>query len=223
MSRADEPELSGPAPGADSRTRFAWARWLAVAAIAVTIAVAAAFAPRFGQDPTLVDSPLIGQPAPDVTLPYLEQDGELALRHMAGEVVVINFWASWCVACEEEHDDLILAAQRYRDRGVRFFGIVYQDDPDNATRWLDDMGRGYDNLLDPGSRAAIDFGVFGVPETFFIDRDGTIVGKITGASDLALLSQTLETVLEGDVPGARQVPGVDRLELVPVSEPATPP
>ncbi len=198
--------------------RWRWGRWSAVAVVAVVVLVSAAFATRFGADPTLVDSPLIGQPVPDVSLPFLERDGELSLRDLSGQVLVINFWASWCVACKEEHDDLTLAARRFRDRGVRFVGIVYQDRPESAIAWLDEMGRGYDNLLDPGSRAAIDFGVFGVPETFFVDRDGNVVGKVTGASSFQLLATTLEQVLDGEVPGARRVPGWDRLELVPVEE-----
>lgn len=198
--------------------RRPWGRWVAVGVVAAVILVAAAFAGRFGTDPKLVGSPLIGQPVPDLRLPFLEREGELSLRDLRRQVLVVNFWASWCVACKEEHDDLILAAHRFRDRGVRFVGVVYQDRPENAIRWLDEMGRGYDQLLDPGSKAAIDFGVFRVPETFFVDRDGTIVGKVTGASNFELLATTLEQVLAGQAPGAYRVPGWDRLELVPVEE-----
>ncbi|MGH3666200.1 MAG: TlpA family protein disulfide reductase [Egibacteraceae bacterium] len=193
----DDPP-SQPSRSDPSATR--WPRRLSLLALVVLIGIAAAYGTRFGTDPTVVDSPLIGQPAPDVTLPYLEKDGTLSLADLRGDVVVANFWASWCTACREEHDDLVMAAQRFRDDRVTFLGIVYQDRPEAAIGMLDEMGRGYDNLTDPGSRAAIDFGVFGVPETFFVDRDGTVVAKVVGRSDLALLTDTIETILAGRVP-----------------------
>ncbi|MBW3619032.1 MAG: redoxin domain-containing protein [Actinobacteria bacterium] len=175
-------------------------RVVALTALVVLIAVAAAYGTRFGSDPTVVDSPLLGQPAPAFTLPLLEDEGELSLRDLEGEIVVVNFWASWCTACREEHDDLIAAAARYRDAGVSVVGIVYQDRPELAIEMLDEMGRGYTYVTDPRSRAAIDFGVFGVPETFFIDRQGTVVAKVIGASDLALLSDTIDAILAGRTP-----------------------
>lgn len=181
-------------------SRVRWPRWVAVGALVVVVGVAAAFGTRFGSDPSVVDSPLIGRPAPDFTLPFLEKDGEVSLAELEGQVVVINFWASWCVACKEEHPDLMAASSRHEDQGVRFLGIVYQDQEDAAVSALDEMGRGYDDLVDPGSATAIDYGVFGVPETFFIDREGTVVAKIVGRSDLELLSRTIETILEGGTP-----------------------
>lgn len=187
-----------------------WSRRIALASLVVLVGVAAAFGSQFGTDPAVVDSPLIGQPAPDVALPYLERDGELSLSDLRGEVVVVNFWASWCVPCREEHADLLAAAERYRDDGVTFVGIVFQDQPEPAVAFLDELGRGYDQLTDPGSRAAIDFGVFGIPETFFIDRDGTVVAKVIGKSDLALLSQTIETILDGGDPSSVTRDGYER-------------
>lgn len=188
-----------PATTTDVR-RTVWPRRMALLTLVLLVGVAAAYGSRFGTDPTVVDSPLIGKPAPAFELPYLEKDGTQSLDELEGRVVVINFWASWCTACREEHDDLIMAAARYRDEGVTFLGIVYQDRPEAAIGMLDEMGRGYDNLIDPRSRAAIDFGVFGVPETFFLDRDGTVVAKIVGRSDLELLSRTIDAILAGRVP-----------------------
>ena len=202
----DQPEARGRdalpelASDGDDAARSPWPRRVALLSLAALVGVAAAFGTRFGTDPGVVDSPLIGRPAPDVTLPYLERDGELSLADLRGDVVVVNFWASWCVPCREEHDDLVTAAARYEDRDVTFVGIVYQDRPEQAIAFLDELGRGYDHLIDPGSRAAIDFGVFGVPETFFIDRDGTVVAKVVGISDLALLSETIETIIAGGDP-----------------------
>lgn len=192
-----------PTVAAPQERRSRWPRRVALGVIAVTVLVAAAFGTRFGQDPTVVDSPLIGQPVPDLTLPYLEHDGEVSLRALDGHIVVVNFWASWCVPCRNEHDDLVATAQAYEDRGVRFLGIIYQDRPESAVAFLDELGRGYDHLVDPDARAAIDFGIFGVPETFFIDRDGTVVAKITGESRADVLSSALDTILAGGRPSSR--------------------
>lgn len=190
--------------------RSAWPRRLALLVLVVLVLVAAAFGTRFGTDPTVVDSPLIGQPAPDFTLPYLEQEGELALADLAGEVVVVNFWASWCTACWDEHDALLTAAARFRDDGVAFVGIVFQDRPEQATAFLDELGRGYPSVTDPGSRTAIDYGVFGLPETYFVDRSGTVVAKVVGESDLELLSSTIEAILAGRTPASVERGGYQR-------------
>jgi len=189
-------------------------RLAGVAAVGATLVLTVSLASRFGTDPQLVASPLIGQPAPvDVSLPRLGRDGSLTLGDLTGRVVVANFWASWCVACRSEHDDLIATSAAFNDQGVIFVGVVYQDDPDNAAAFLDELGWGgesYEYVLDPGSRAAIAFGVFGVPETFFIDGDGIIVGKISGESDALLLGNTLDQILAGGQPGDHTAGTVQR-------------
>ncbi len=188
-----------PAP---RRPFLRWLRYSAILAVVLAVGIGALFGARLNRDPTLVYTPLIGQQAPERTLPYLEQEGQLSLSDFRGQVVVVNFWASWCVACREEHPALNAAAAAYRDAGVQFIGVVYQDRPPSAIGFLDEMGRteSYRYVTDPESRMAIDFGVFGVPETFFIDQNGTIVAKITGASNLPLLSGVLDEVLAGRAP-----------------------
>lgn len=178
-------------------------RWAAVALVFATLIFAIVLASRFGTDPQLVASPMIGQPVPEVTLRYLDAGSEMTINGLRGEVVVVNFWASWCVACRAEHDDLLATAEAFADRGVRFVGVVYQDDPKQAASFLDELGWGdnYEYVLDEGSRAAIAFGVFGIPETFFIDGAGNIVGKISGESDALLLGTTIDQILRGGRPG----------------------
>ena len=200
-----EAERAEPAGTAGPSRRRRELVWGAGVVLVVLVGVGAAFGARFGTDPSVVDSPMIGKPMPEVTLPYLEREGDLALTDLEADVLVVNFWASWCVPCREEHDDLLAAAARYDDQGVTFVGIVFQDRPEQAIAFLDELGRGYDHLLDPGSRAAIDFGVFGIPETYFVDGDGIVRAKIVGASDLGLLSQTIEAVLAGEQPGDQVV------------------
>lgn len=180
-------------------------RWSAALAGAGAVGVGAVFGSRLGTDPTLVDSPLIGRPAPAVTLPLLDGADEVSLTALRGQVVVVNFWASWCVACRAEHPSLVGAARQYSDIGVVFVGVDYQDSKAAATGFLDQLGRGGENyryVTDPGSRAALEFGLFGVPETFVIDRSGTVVAKITGGSTYPLLAGVLDDVLAGRVPAS---------------------
>jgi len=157
---------------------------------------------RFGQDPRLVDSPLIGRPISDMSFDYLEQDGTFAIADQRGTVLVINFWASWCFPCRLEHDDLTSTALAYQDRGVHFLGIVYQDEPEQASAFLDEFGRGtnYSYVVDPDSRAIVELGVFGVPETYIVDANGIIQGKIAGEVNAAVLQRALDQVLAGQTP-----------------------
>lgn len=148
------------------------------------------------RDPFVLASPLVGGPAPEFHLevmeppelgpgarwrPPREHPDTVRLADLKGGVAVLNFWASWCLACREEHAALSSTAAAYRDRAVRFFGVLYQDRPAAARSWIRQMGgQSYPTLLDPGSRTAIDFGVYGVPETYFIGRDGRIAAKHIG-------------------------------------------
>ena len=184
--------MTDPAPSSRVRSRIGWG--LAVLAVVVVI-VGVALASRFGSDPSLVNSPLIGQKVPDIVLPYLEGAGQVALAEDRDEVLVVNFFASWCVGCREEHPGLVAAASFFADAPVRMVGIAYQDRTDDAIGFLDRFGRGYEYVDDPGSRAAIEFGVFGIPETFFIDRDGIITGKIAGPVTPSELAGTIERML----------------------------
>lgn len=158
------------------------------------------------RDAREIPSPLVGQPAPSFDLATLDSPADsLALADLRDTVVVVNFWASWCLACRQEHPALVRAWERYEEAGapVRFIGIVYQDSRSNARQYMDRRGGGWTNLMDSNTRTAIDFGVYGVPETYFIDRAGRIAYKHVGPVTDALLAQQIE---------ALTAPGPDAVE-----------
>lgn len=185
-----------------------WKR--AVIAGAVALPVIALL--RFGltRDPRAIASPLPGRTAPLFDLAvFASGSGKVApapgehirLGDLRGNVVLVNFWASWCLPCRDEHETLSRVASRYADKGVRFVGILYNDVTANALRWIDQMGgQTYPALLDPGTRTAIDFGVYGVPESFFISRDGIVASKYVGPIPESVLQQRLDSLLAAPVP-----------------------
>jgi cytochrome c biogenesis protein CcmG/thiol:disulfide interchange protein DsbE len=191
--------MTEPEPEAEPRRRLrVWLIAGGVAAVAILLAVI--FASRFGKDPRVVDSPLIGEAVASLRLDYLDGTGSVAFNDLRGQVLVINFWASWCVPCRAEHPILTSGQAAYRDRGVQFIGIVYQDTVGAAGAFLDELGwgEGYLYVLDPGSRAAVEFGVYGIPETFFVDREGRIVDKITGPVNPVSLAEAIDRALAAD-------------------------
>lgn len=179
------------------------------AAYGVAIAVPIVALLGFGmtRDPKDIPSPLPGRAAPPFALPTFTQKpgvpaDTVRLSVLRGKVVVVNFWASWCLACRSEHSALMLAGSAYKDTAdVKFYGVLYNDSPENGLRWLQQMGEDdYPSLLDPGSKVAIDYGLYGVPETYFIGRDGKVAFKQTGPVTRELLVQKIEEL-------RRQPPG----------------
>src|SRR5688572_2175731 len=177
------------------------------AVVAASVVLAVVFASRFGSDPALSESPLIGEPAPELTLPRLVGSGEVSLPGYPGDIVVINFFASWCLECRIEHDALVAASDAFADAGVQFIGVAYQDDPVDSLEFLDEEGvsAATEYLVDEGSRAAVAFGVFGIPETFFIDPEGTVVGRIIGPTDAATLGGAIDAIRRGEDPGEQRL------------------
>ncbi|HEX9563099.1 MAG TPA: redoxin domain-containing protein [Gemmatimonadaceae bacterium] len=157
------------------------------------------------RDPKQIDSPLPGKAAPAFSLAvFAPGEGETALAvgdtvrlaGHAGKIVVVNFWASWCLQCRDEHRDLSTAATSYFDRGVRFVGVLYNDQESFGLRWIDEMGgQTYPSVLDPRTRTAIDYGLYGVPETFLISQDGRVAYKHIGPISERLLSYKLDSLL----------------------------
>jgi cytochrome c biogenesis protein CcmG, thiol:disulfide interchange protein DsbE len=174
---------------------------LTVLPLLVFLALAGLFYFRLGGgDPSKIPSALIGQPAPQTNLPPLEgltRDGApvpgISAGDFAGKVTVVNVWASWCVPC---HDEIPFLAQLGKDSRIRLVGINYKDQSDNARRFLNRYGNPFAATgTDEKGRAAIDWGVYGVPETFVVGRDGRIAFKLIGPISAENLAKTLEPAI----------------------------
>lgn len=141
-----------------------------------------------------VPSPLIGKPAPEFSLPRLDDPAQNVSRaDLLGAPYLLNVFASWCVACQEEHP--VLVAQRER-LGVKLVGFNYRDESNDAKRWLARFGNPYDLVIaDLPGTAAIDFGVYGAPETFLIDASGVIRYKRIGPLTPDVIERELEPEL----------------------------
>lgn len=129
-----------------------------------------------GKDPSYVPSPLIGKPAPEFRLPELgHADRVVTNADLAGQVSLLNVWATWCVGCRQEHAALLEIARRGE---VPIYGLNWKDDAVAAVEWLERLGNPYvATAVDGDGRVAIDWGVYGAPETFLIDADGTVLYK----------------------------------------------
>lgn len=162
-----------------------------LAGLIVVVPLVAILAAGFGNDPRALPSVLEGREAPAFTLPDLE-GRSWSMAELEGRPVVLNFWATWCAPCKIEHPLLLEAARSHPE--VQFLGIVYGDTEDKVRRYLTVAGSAYPSLLDENNRTAIDFGVAGVPETFFIDRRGVIAYKHSGALTPAVVREKLEEI-----------------------------
>jgi cytochrome c biogenesis protein CcmG, thiol:disulfide interchange protein DsbE len=176
--------------------------WLVALPLVVFALLAGLFWFRLGSgDPSRIPSALIGHPAPQTNLPALQglmADGVqvqgLDPAAFKGQVSVVNVWASWCVPC---HDEAPLLLQLAQDKRIRVVGINYKDADDNARRFLGRYGNPFNAVgVDANGRAAIEWGVYGVPETFVIGRDGTIVYKLIGPITPDNLNGVLKTEID---------------------------
>lgn len=182
-------------------------RWRDALTLVAVMGIVALLGFGLTRNPNDVPSPLVGTLAPAFELESLDGGAKIGLADLGGRPVVLNFWASWCLACIQEHPALVRAWERYRDQGVEMLGVVYQDTPGNARRYIRERGGGWTNLLDPGTRTAIDYGVYGIPETFFIDEAGLITHKHIGPVTDEVLTREIDALLERT--GARAAPAPD--------------
>ena len=153
--------------------------------------------------PLLVES--VQKPAADfggaLYGPFRDQE-TLELSDLRGEVVVVNFWAAWCPPCRDEAPLLEEAWREYADQGVVFLGVDIWDTEQNARAYLDEFGVTFPNLIDERGRIAVEYGLTGVPETYFITGDGTISSRIIGVVTRATLAQGIEEALSAEAASA---------------------
>jgi cytochrome c biogenesis protein CcmG/thiol:disulfide interchange protein DsbE len=175
--------------------------WLVALPLVGFIALAGIFLARlYSGDPSKIPSALIGRPAPQTALPQLAglaRDGAqvpgLDPAVFKGKVSVVNVWASWCVPC---HDEAPLLTELGKDSRLQIVGINYKDAPDNARRFLGRYGNPFGIVgVDGNGRASIEWGVYGVPETFVIGRDGTVAYKMVGP----VTPDNFESVLKAEI------------------------
>lgn len=180
--------------------------------VAAFLVLAVALAIGLYRDPSLVPSPLIGKPAPETALPAVPGYGPAFTREdFMGQVTLVNVFASWCVSCRDEHPLLVRMSQQ---QDIPIFGLAYKDQPGAAAGWLDDFGNPYAaTALDLNGRAAIEWGVYGVPETFLVGPDGTIVYKKIGPIGVEdVTNEILPRVaaLRAEIDAAAQEPATSR-------------
>jgi cytochrome c biogenesis protein CcmG, thiol:disulfide interchange protein DsbE len=185
--------MSEEAKEAAPRSRL----WIAAIPIIVFAGLAALFWKGLSGNPSEIPSALIGQPVPDVTLPAVEGLGIPAFDKSSlsqGQVTLVNVWASWCGPCRLEHPFLMELTKR---DDIRVVGLNYKDEPENARRFLGTLGQPYDAAVaDAQGRAAVDWGVYGVPETFVIDGQGIIRYKFIGPLSAEMVTAVLNPWIE---------------------------
>ena len=168
-----------------------WALGLGLAATAGVLLFV--LARGFGRDPHEVPFMLKGKPAPAFTLRRLDTGAPITLAELKGKPVVLNFWASWCAPCKVEHPVLAWGARRFAGE-AQFYGIVFEDTEENARTFAAPVDPAFPQLLDERSRMAVDYGVSGVPETYFIDAAGIIRDKFVGPIDARSLAQRIASL-----------------------------
>lgn len=146
-----------------------------------------------GKNPNEIRSPLIGKAAPAFTLREVGTGRAVDLAQLRGKPVVINFWATWCAPCWEEHPVLVANAKMLPD--VQFLGVVFQDSEEKILGFLQQRGSSYPTVVDDRGKTAIAYGVGGVPETFFLDDRGIIVAKFSGPMSSDILQEHLRKVV----------------------------
>jgi cytochrome c biogenesis protein CcmG/thiol:disulfide interchange protein DsbE len=168
--------------------------WPLLAFLALAALLYAGVRMNSGRDNTAIVSPLIGKPAPAFSLPVLGQPGRVVSgADLRGKPYLLNVWGSWCVNCREEHPQVTALARAGR---VRVIGYDYKDDPADAARWLGELGDPYEfSLADEEGRVALDWGIYGAPESYLVDARGIVRWKFVGPLDEGVVRGQLEPAL----------------------------
>jgi len=146
------------------------------------------------RDPHDIRTGTVGKPAPAFTLADLAGNGSISLDQYKGKVVVLNFWASWCVPCKEENPALTAVWERYRNSDVVLLGVLFQDSAAAGREYTGHLGNTWPSVVDESGQVALSYGVFAPPETFFIGPDGVIAGRHIGPIDRQTLIKGIETL-----------------------------
>lgn len=150
----------------------------------------------FGTNPREVPFMMAGKLAPDFTMKRLDTGEPVTLSSFAGKPIVINFWATWCGPCKQEHPVIEWGAKRW-GKDVQFLGVVFEDNEENTKAFLAQNGWSITQLYDPKSTVAVDYAVAGVPETYFINRQGVIVSKYAeGPMDPETMTRKIAEILK---------------------------
>lgn len=161
---------------------------VAILGLVVTLALA------FRRDPHDIRTGTVGKPAPAFSLERLDGSSEVALADLSGKVVVVNFFASWCIPCIQENPALVRVYERYRASDVVMLGVNFQESRENGLAYVQRMGINWATVSDGDGRMALSYGVFMVPETFFISPDGVIAGRHIGPIDETTLVTGIEAL-----------------------------
>ncbi len=187
--------MSETASPVQERTSLPSRRWTFLLPVSVFVGLAAAFGYGLTRNPRELPSTLVGKPVPQFALPPVKgRTLGLSSANLVGEVSLVNVFASWCTACRYEHPIFMRLRQ---NSVVPIHGLNYKDKPDDAAQWLDTLGDPYTRTgADLDGRVSIDWGVYGVPETFVVDPDGRIVHKHIGAVTVDVLDQSILPMIE---------------------------
>lgn len=182
-----------PGPVVASRPRRRLLRTALLLLLVATVGVV--LTGRLGGAQAPVRSVLLDRPAPSLAGPTLD-DAAFDLADWRGQVVVVNVWASWCVPCQQEQPLLVEAYRRLAPQGLKMVGINVRDRPQDATGFLQQYGNApWPSVVDPDGRHAVDWGTFALPETYLVDRSGTVVAKAVGQLDAGWIQDEVVPLL----------------------------
>jgi len=186
--------------------KFAWPKriWPATLLIGIAGLLWIFYLGLWG-NPTYIPPVILDTPAPDFTAPELYGKGDISLNQFRGKIVMLNFWASWCAECKLEHGALLEINTRFADNpNFVMIGVNYQDQEAAAKAYLKEQGNNFRHVRDVKGTLSIDYGIYGVPETFVIDAQGIIrhkaIGPIIGANYTKLVDQVIVPLLAGRPP-----------------------